>query len=67
MGTVNEQITIVAMAIRRTRAVYPTSGFGSMRDQIYEPSDQSFPFAQAILAALDAAGYKIVPKDSADA
>jgi len=67
MGTVNEHVTVVAMAIRSTRAIYPASGFGSMRDQIYEPNDQSLPFAQAILAALDVAGYKIVPKDSADA
>jgi hypothetical protein len=67
MGTVNEHLTVVAMAIRSTRAIFPASGFGSMRDQIYEPSDQSLAFAQAVLVALDAAGYKIVPKDSADA
>jgi hypothetical protein len=53
------------MAIRSTRAIYPASG--STRDQIYEPNDQSLPFAQAFLAALDLAGYKIVPKNGADA
>jgi hypothetical protein len=65
MGIVNEHLTVVAMAIRSTRNIYPASG--STRDQIYKPSDQSLPFAQAILAALDVAGYKIVPKDDADA
>jgi len=65
MGTVNEHLTVVAMAIRSTRAIYPASG--STRDQIYEPNDQSLPFAQAFLAALDLAGYKIVPKNGADA
>jgi hypothetical protein len=66
MSTTEEHITIVAVAIRDIAESYPASGFGTMRDQIYEPNDQSVPFAQAILAALDIAGYKIVPKDSVD-
>jgi hypothetical protein len=59
----NQLIAIIATAIRDMRPNNPSTGSGTTRDRIFEGNEQSIPFANAILTALDQAGFEIVLKE----
>ena len=56
-------VSVIATAIRDSRANFPDAGDGKTHDRIFQGNEDTIPFAKAVIAALDAAGYQIVPKE----
>jgi hypothetical protein len=55
-------ISIIAAAIRDSRIDNPHTDAGTVRDKIFGGIEEAIPIAKAVTAALDEAGYDIVPK-----
>jgi hypothetical protein len=58
----NAIILTITAAIRSSRIDYPDAGDGKTHDRIFQENDDALLFAKAIVAALDKAGFEIIPK-----
>jgi hypothetical protein len=58
----NAIILTITAAIRSSRIDYPDAGDGKTHDRIFQGNDDALLFAKAIVAALDKAGFEIIPK-----
>ncbi len=55
-------ISIIATAIRDSGINNPADA-GTVGDGTFEGNEETIPFAKAVVAALEGAGYEIVPKE----
>jgi hypothetical protein len=56
-------VSAIAAAIHNARVNFPAADHGKMQDRIFEGNEDAIMFAKAVIAGLDGAGYKIVPKE----